>query len=247
MRVKRDNARRGALLPRMTALLYMPAVMAGVSLVLCRSFLSFPAPASENDHLFPALMTPVLYPAVMLSGFTGFLKSRTSIVMLVITAASSGIVLAGNMSGWFSHFSAEPRMWHQGREIKSAGEDAYTVYFNIQNRGRGELKLSLNPVMSPEEISLVLSAQHYDEASKKWVEYPINKLLSERSQSMFPLAVRSGGTLLLEMIFVGPQQPAQPDRAGNPSGKYTVIIADPILMRLYQHEIDVPQFYLAPI
>jgi hypothetical protein len=176
----------------------------------------------------------------MLSGLTALLKTRASLAILFITAVSSGILLIGNVSGWFGFLSGEPRMWHEERRTEISGTEASVVFFTIQNQGRGSLKLRLDPVMRPEETAIMLTAQKYSGQDKKWVDYPIGQLLSERSKSMFPMEILPGGSLLLEMIFMASGRVEEPFApAQNAPGAYSISLSDPVRMRVYRHEINV--------
>jgi hypothetical protein len=202
-----------------------------------------------NDNASTALlMTPLIFPAVMLPGGGNLFKSKISLVVLAIVVVTSSILLMGNAGGWFGQGPVEPYMWHKSGHIRIEGKEVSVVYLNIQNKGSGSMKLRLDPVMSPGETSLVLTSQQYNETKKQWVDYPIGRLLSERSKSMFPLEVRPGGSLLVEMIFIAPDQNA--DAASrlfeNQPGRYSIAISDPVKLRTYHHEIDVPPFPPAP-
>jgi hypothetical protein len=188
----------------------------------------------------PVSVLPFLFPAIMLSGLTALFRTRTSLVILFITAVSSGILLVGNVGGWFGFLSGEPRMWHEGRQTEIAGGKAFVVILTIQNQGQGALKLRLDPVMRPEETSVVLTAQKYSVQDKKWADYSIEQLLSERSKSMFPLEVLPGGSLLLEMIFMQSGRMEESSApAQNAPGAYSISLSDPVRMRVYRHEIKV--------
>jgi hypothetical protein len=194
-----------------------------------------------------ALLPPWLFPGVMLSGWGNLFRTRLSIAIVVITAISSGIIMIGSFGGWFGHHSGEPLIWDEGHLVKISGRPAYAVYVNIQNQGSASLKLRLNPGASPEETGLILSAQRYSDTGNHWVDYPVDKLLSERSKSMFPVEIRPGGTMLIEMVFLQPDSAEEVNSKDyNASGRYAISIVDPVHLHIYHHEIEVPDFSNSP-
>ncbi|RJP16636.1 MAG: hypothetical protein C4520_18560 [Candidatus Abyssobacteria bacterium SURF_5] len=190
------------------------------------------------------LAIPFLFPAMMLSGLSHMLRTKASFALIILIAVSSGAFLIGNVSGWFGYLTGQPHMWHEVRPAEISGREVYLVHFNIQNTGKGPLRLRLDAVVSPEENSLILASQQYDGTQKQWVAYPAERLFSQRSLGMFPAEIRPGGSLLVEMIIEQTDMAEVPEVVDdrNMPGKYGVSISDPIHMKVYHHEITVPPF-----
>ena len=221
--------------------------VAGSAILMFSLFQGSPVSGSSARKWVLLLMIALAFPAVMLSGITNMGRSRAALLVFAVTVITSGALLIG--SDWFGGSAAWPHMWHKGRKIQAQDSEAFVVYFHVQNNGRSPLKLTLDPVLSPGEVALVMTSQQYDEAQKQWLDYPIERLLSEHSKSMFPLEIRSGGSLILEMIFVPPREDSGPEAdapAENPPGRYSVSISDPVKLRIYHHEINIPPFSSAP-
>jgi len=241
MKLSRGIAKKQIVCPLLIVCFFVFAGITALPQVLSRAFVA-------KFSLILSLMSPLFLPAVMLPGGGNLFKSRISLVVVALVVITSGILLMGNAGGWFGQGPGEPHMWHKSGHVRIGGQEVSVVYLNIQNKGSSSMKLRLDPVMTPGETSLVLTSQQYDEAKKKWVDYPIGKLLSERSKSMFPLEIRPGGSLLVEMIFIPPDQNADATSLmfSNQPGRYSIAISDPVKLRTYRHEIDVSPFTPAP-
>ncbi len=182
------------------------------------------------------------FPLLMISGLADLLRSRTGIIILVLSVICTTTIVVGNLTGWFGYLVGEPKMWHEQFEARFSDGPALGAHLNIVNDGWGILRVGLAPENRPQEVDLIVSAQRYYRIGDFWADTPIENLLSPTSKRILPVELRSGDALVLDLIF-GPLT-RQADVYAIPmvgaSGKYTICLTDPVRKRVYRHEIDVP-------
>lgn len=182
------------------------------------------------------------FPLLMISGLADLLRSRTGIVILILSVICTTIIVAGNLTGWFGYLVGEPKMWHEQFEARFAGSQALGTHLSIANDGWGVLRLGLTPSNRPQEVGLIISAQRYYRIGDFWADTPIEPFLTPPSKALLPAELRSGDVLMLDLIF-GPLT-KKSNLSALPmvgaSGRYTICLTDPVRKRIYRHEIDIP-------
>ncbi len=179
---------------------------------------------------------------ILFSGIETLWQTRLGIAILTLIIASTGIIIAGNLTAWFGYLTGEPRIWHEEYEARVPEGQALGVHLNILNDGWGRLRLGLRSTTKPREADFIISAQRHYRVGDYWADTPMDSLMTEKSRELLPTKVEPGGVLMLNLVF-GPLTSAG-DLYSLPSagasGRYNILLSDPEGKHIYRHPIEVP-------